>query len=76
MSLWAITEEKRIAALAAENAYWIMMERNRARVAKGDRSLVGPLDEARRHFVALEIEYVQATKAAVDSGEPHPEDAT
>jgi nitroimidazol reductase NimA-like FMN-containing flavoprotein (pyridoxamine 5'-phosphate oxidase superfamily) len=75
MSLWATAESARIAALAARDAYWRILERSHARInATGDRSLLPSVDAARRNMVDLNVEYVHARDAAVKSGEQHPED--
>lgn len=76
MSAWEKTESLRIAALAAKDAHWRLIERNRARALNGDRSLVGLLDEKRRNAVDAETKYTSAVSDAVNSGERHPDEDT
>lgn len=75
MSLWAEAESKRIAALAARNAFWIVLERHKSRVHRGDNSLADEKEAACARMWAADVEYNAAATAAEKSGEPHPEDA-
>jgi hypothetical protein len=75
MSLWVIAKEKRIAALAARDNYWRMLERHKSRVARGDTSLETERMHAADRMWAAEVEYNAAANAAAKSGQPHPEDS-
>lgn len=75
MSLWTIAEEKRIATLAARNAYWIILERHEQRLRHGDNSLATAMRAASANMWATELEYSAARRAAANSDEPHPEDS-
>jgi hypothetical protein len=74
VSTWAKAEEMRIAALAARDAFWRVLERHHARVARGDMSLADEKVKAADRMWAAEVEYNAAAKVAERSGEPHPED--
>jgi hypothetical protein len=75
MILWAKAESARIAALAARNAYWVVLERHKSRKARGDESLAKAKEDAADRMWAAEVEYNAAATAAEKSGEPHPEDS-
>lgn len=75
MSLWAIEEEKRIAAVAARDAFWRMLARHESRLRRGDASLARAKLDASDHMWATELAYKKAAAAAIASGEIHPEDA-
>jgi len=72
MSTWAIVEEKRIAALAAKNAHWCILERHRWKSQQGHLDLAKHVDRIRLESIKAESEYVIAQRAALESGEPHP----
>jgi hypothetical protein len=75
MSLWTIAEEKRIAALAARDAFWRILERHMSRMELRDNSLQDEKEGARVRMIATESGYSLAMQAALKSGEPHPEDS-
>jgi hypothetical protein len=75
MSLWAIAEEKRIAALAARDAYWRILERHKWRSERVDESLFEQKEAARIQMFTLDMDYNRAVQDAIESGEPHPEDS-
>lgn len=75
MSFWAKAEEMRIAALAARDAFWRVLERHHMRIARGDMSLADEKVKTADRMWAAEVEYNAAVKAAQASGEPHPEDS-
>lgn len=72
MSMWAIVESKRIAALAAKNAHWLILERHRWKSQQGQLDLANQVDKLRLETIAAESQYVIAQRAAIESGEPHP----
>lgn len=74
MSFWSVAEEKRIAALAARDAYWRILERHKSRTARGDDSLFEQKEASRIQMSRMDVAYNRAFKAAVESGETHPED--
>lgn len=74
MSLWSKVDDTRIAALAARDAYWRIVERHKSRLARGDNSLAGEKMAAADRMWAAEVEYNTAVVAALSSGEQRPED--
>ena len=72
MSVWAEVESKRIAALAAKNAHWLILERHRWKSRQGQLDLANRVDRLRLETIKAESEYVIAQRAALESGEPHP----
>ena len=74
MSLWAKAESARIAALAARDAYWRILERHKSRLMRGDASLADKKETAANRMWEAEVEYNAAATIAEKSGEPHPED--
>ncbi len=72
MSLWAEVESKRIAALAAKNAHWVILERHRWKSQQGQLDLAHQVDRLRLETIKAESQYVIAQRAALESGEPHP----
>ncbi len=72
MSLWAEVESKRIAALAAKNAHWVILERHQWKSQQGQLDLANRVDRLRLETIKAESEYVFAQRAALESGEPHP----
>lgn len=75
MNCWAIAESKRIAALAARDTFWRILERHMSRMEHRDNSLQDEKEVARVRMISTEIDYSRAMQAALQSGEPHPEDA-
>ncbi len=73
MSKWLEVAEKRGAMHAANEKLWIVIERDEA---NGDDSLQVELDVARKHKTAADLEYITARRAAVASGERHPNEVT
>jgi len=74
VNVWEIAEGKRIEALAATNAFWVIRERHRARVQSGDYSLRPEYETLRRKMTELELAYSESVNVAVLSGEKHPEE--
>ncbi len=72
MSLWAEVESKRIAALAAKDAHWRVLERHRWKSLQGQLDLTNRVDRLRLETIVAESQYVIAQRAALESGEPHP----